>query len=126
ERLIVPRKPGLAFTLGAMGSRQHNFYNEVYQRAGYAELAKKVQDLWLNHQREAAVALIPDELVLKTNLIGTKEMVRERLRVHQRAGVTTLSVFPTGQTLDARLNTLGQLLDLVKEVNTENGQVYRV
>jgi len=29
ERLIAPRKPGLAFTLGAMGSRQHNFYNEA-------------------------------------------------------------------------------------------------
>src|ERR1700682_2671827 len=37
--LIAPRKPGLAFTLGAMGSRQHNFYNEVYQRAGYADVA---------------------------------------------------------------------------------------
>src|SRR6266567_4627399 len=30
ERLIAPRKPGLAFTLGAMGSRQHNFYNDVF------------------------------------------------------------------------------------------------
>jgi hypothetical protein len=30
EGLIAPRKPGLAFTLGAMGSRQHNFYNDVY------------------------------------------------------------------------------------------------
>ena len=37
DSLIAPRKPGLAFTLGAMGSRQHNFYNEVYQRAGYAD-----------------------------------------------------------------------------------------
>jgi F420-dependent oxidoreductase-like protein len=119
ERLIVPRKPGLAFTLGAMGSREHNFYNEVYQRAGYAELALKVQDLWLNHQREAAVALIPDELVLKTNLIGTKEMVRERLRVHQRAGVTTLRVAPEGNTLDERLTNLGQLIELVNEVNAE-------
>src|SRR5437588_8824413 len=26
DSLIAPRKPGLAFTLGAMGSRQHNFY----------------------------------------------------------------------------------------------------
>jgi F420-dependent oxidoreductase-like protein len=42
DRLIAPRKPGLAFTLGAMGSRQHNFYNEVYQRAGYAEMALQV------------------------------------------------------------------------------------
>jgi hypothetical protein len=77
DRLIARRKPGLAFTLGAMGSRQHNFYNEVYQRAGYAEMALQVQDLWLRRQREAAIALIPDDLVLKTNLIGTKEMVRE-------------------------------------------------
>ena len=35
ERLIAARKPGLAFTLGAMGSRQHNFYNDAFQRAGY-------------------------------------------------------------------------------------------
>src|SRR5258708_20722182 len=39
ESLIAPRKPGLAFTLGAMGSRQHNFYNDVSQRAGYADVA---------------------------------------------------------------------------------------
>src|SRR5215207_6577809 len=26
DKLIEPRRPGLAFTLGAMGSRQHNFY----------------------------------------------------------------------------------------------------
>jgi F420-dependent oxidoreductase-like protein len=122
ERLIAPRKPGLAFTLGAMGSRQHNFYNEVYQRAGYAELAKKAQDLWLNHQREAAVALIPDELVLRTNLIGTKEMVRERLRVHQQAGVTTLHVAPEGNTLDERLTILGQLIELVNQVNAEDAE----
>ena len=119
DRLIAPRKPGLAFTLGAMGSRKHNFYNEVYQRAGYAEMALQVQDLWLKRQREAAVALIPDELVLKTNLIGTKEMVRERLRTHQRAGVTTLRVSPDGQSLNERLGILDELVDLVNEVNAE-------
>ena len=32
--LIARRKPGLAFSLGAMGSRQNNFYNDAYQRAG--------------------------------------------------------------------------------------------
>jgi F420-dependent oxidoreductase-like protein len=122
DRLIAPRKSGLAFTLGAMGSRQHNFYNEVYQRAGYAEMALEVQDLWLKRQREAAIALIPDDLVLKTNLIGTKEMVRERLRTHQRAGVTTLRVAPDGKTLNERLTILEQLLDLVNEVNTETGE----
>ncbi len=120
ERLIAPRKPGLAFTLGAMGSRQHNFYNEVYQRAGYADIALEVQDLWFKKQREAAVARVPDELVLKTNLIGTEEMVRERLRVHRRAGVNTLQVSPDGQTLDERLATLRRLVELVREVNAES------
>src|SRR5260370_3461580 len=65
ERLIAPRKPGLAFTLGAMGSRQHNFYNEEFQRSDYADLALDVQDLWFKKQREAAVARIPAELGLK-------------------------------------------------------------
>jgi F420-dependent oxidoreductase-like protein len=117
--LIAPRKPGLAFTLGAMGSRQHNFYNEVYQRAGYADVAHEVQDLWLKKQREEAVARIPDELVLKTNLIGTQAMVRERLRVYKQTGVNTLHVSPDGKTLDARLTTLARLVELVKEINTE-------
>jgi len=119
ENLLPPLKVPLAFYIGAMGSRQHNFYNEVFQRAGYTELARNVQELWLQGQRKAAIALIPDELVLKTNLIGGKEMVRERLRVHRRAGVTTINVAPLGQTLDERLDTLGQLLDLVNEINAE-------
>src|SRR5579859_694543 len=117
ESLIAPRKPGLAFTLGAMGSRQHNFYNDVYRRAGYADMALEVQDLWFKKQREAAAARIPDELVRKTNLIGTQEMVRERLRAHRHAGVNTLQVNPDGQTLDERLTTLARLVELVKEID---------
>jgi hypothetical protein len=81
---------------------------------GYADIATQVQDLWLNKQREAAAALIPDELVLKSNLIGTEDMVRERLRVYQSAGVTTLRVDPDGETLDERLKNLGRLMELVR------------
>jgi F420-dependent oxidoreductase-like protein len=119
ERLVTRLKPGLAFTLGAMGSRQHNFYNEVFQRSGYADVALEVQDLWFKKQREAAAARIPAELVLKTNLVGTEEMVRERLRVHRDAGVNTLQVHPDGQTLDERLATLARLVKLVKEIDGE-------
>src|SRR6266849_2822633 len=61
ERLIAPRKPGLAFTLGAMGSRQHNFYNDAYRRAGYADAAAEVQRLWLEGKRDDAAARVPDE-----------------------------------------------------------------
>ncbi len=114
ERLIAPRKPGLAFTLGAMGSREHNFYNETFRRMGYAETALEVQNLWLNKQREAAAAHVPDELVLKTNLLGTEDMIRERLRIYQAAGVTTLRVEPDGNTLDERITTLARLIELIK------------
>jgi F420-dependent oxidoreductase-like protein len=114
ERLIPPRKPGLAFSLGAMGSRQHNFYNDAFKRAGYRDVALEVQRLWLDGHREEAAGSVPDELVLKTNLLGTAAMVRRRLEAYRDAGVTTLRVEPAGDTLDARLDTLGRLLELVR------------
>jgi F420-dependent oxidoreductase-like protein len=117
ERLIAPRKPGLAFTLGAMGSRQHNFYNDSYRRMGYADVAQEVQDLWLKGERQAAAARVPDELVLKTNLIGTEDMVRQRLRTYQAAGVNTLRIDPDGATLDERLTNLARLIELVREID---------
>jgi F420-dependent oxidoreductase-like protein len=113
ERLVAARKPGLAFTLGAMGSRQHNFYNDAFQRAGYAEAAREVQRLWLEGRRDEAAARVPDEMALKANLLGTEAMVRERLRVYREAGITTLRVEPAGETLDERLATLARLMDLV-------------
>src|SRR5213593_4323864 len=114
ERLIPPRKPGLAFTLGAMGSRGHNFYNDAFRRAGYEDAAVEVQRLWLDGRREEAAARVPDELVLRTNLLGTPAMVSRRLEAYRDAGITTLRVEPAGDTLDARLATLGRLLELVR------------
>jgi F420-dependent oxidoreductase-like protein len=111
-KLVAPRKPGLAFSLGAMGSRSHNFYNDAYRRAGYPDVAADVQRLWLDGRRDEAAARVPDELVLKTNLLGTDAMVRERLALYRRAGITTIRVEPAGDTLDARLANLARLLEL--------------
>ena len=119
ERLIAPRKPGLAFTLGAMGSREHNFYNRAFQRAGYEDLALKAQGLWLDGKRDEAAALVPDEMVIETNLLGTEAQVRDRVRAYRDAGVTTLRVQPAGRTPGERLETLGRAMDLVKEVSAE-------
>jgi hypothetical protein len=57
---------------------------------------------------------VPDELVQKTNLLGTETMVRARLQAYRQAGITTLRVEPAGEGLDARLATLGRLLDLIR------------
>ncbi len=111
---MAARKPGLAFTLGAMGSRQHNFYNDAFKRAGFADAAVEVQRLWLDGKRDEAAARVPDEMALKANLLGTEAMVRERLRVYRASGLTTLRVDPAGPSLDARLKTLGRLMELVR------------
>jgi F420-dependent oxidoreductase-like protein len=119
EKLVAPRKPGLAFTLGAMGSRQHNFYNAAYRRAGYADEAVAVQKLYLEGKRDEATTLVPDEMVLQSNLLGTEAMVKERIRKHRAAGVTTLRVQPEGANLHERLETLGRVVQLVREVSAE-------
>lgn len=122
ERLIPRRKPGLAFTLGAMGSREHNFYNDAFKRAGYQDIALEVQRLWLDGKREEAAAKVPDAMVLKTNLLGTDSMVKDRIRAYRDAGVTTLRVDPAGGSLGERLETLGRVLDLVNDVSAEGQQ----
>ncbi len=119
DALVGPRKPGFAFEIGAMGSPEHNFYKDAYARQGYGDLVNEVQRLWLERRREEAAALIPDDFVLQSNLLGSAEMVRERIRVYRDNGITTLSVSPAGATLQERLDTLGRFMDLVREVNAE-------
>jgi alkanesulfonate monooxygenase SsuD/methylene tetrahydromethanopterin reductase-like flavin-dependent oxidoreductase (luciferase family) len=119
DALIAPRKAGVAFTLGAMGSREHNFYNMAYQRAGYEDLALKVQATWLEGDRAGAASMIPDEIVLQTNLLGTSEQVKERIRAYRDCGVTTIRVDPEGKGMAARLDTLGEFMRLVDQVNGE-------
>jgi hypothetical protein len=118
-QLLARHRPGIAFTLGAMGSKQHNFYNAAFRRAGYDEDAIAVQNRWLEGDREGAASLVPDELVLQTNLLGTEGMVRERIRKYRDAGVNTLRLQPDGRTLKERLDTLGRAVDLVREVAKE-------
>jgi F420-dependent oxidoreductase-like protein len=116
ERLVAARRPRLAFTLGAMGSARHNFYNDAFRRAGYEDDARAVQDLWLQGRRDEAAARVPDELVLGTNLLGTDAMVAARMRAYRDAGVTTLRLAPEGATNAARLETLARALDLLRGV----------
>jgi F420-dependent oxidoreductase-like protein len=116
DRAVETRKQGLAFTLGAMGSARHNFYNEAFRRGGFADVAVESQLLWLDGKREQAVRRIPDEMVMQTSLLGDDEMVRERIRSYESAGVTTLMLQPAGKTLSDRLDTLAHAVDLVREV----------
>ena len=112
--MIGGRKKELAFSLGGMGSASSNFYNDAYSRQGWADIAAEVHRLWQSGARDDAAALISDDMVLATTLIGTEPMVRDRLQVWQDAGVTTVRLYPAGATVGERLQTLGRALDLVR------------
>jgi F420-dependent oxidoreductase-like protein len=112
--MVAARKPGLAFTLGGMGTATANFYNDAYARQGFADEAAAVQALWLDGRRDEAAALVPDEMVLATTLIGTEAMVRDRLAAWVEAGITSIRLYPAGDSLDERLATLGRAIDLLR------------
>jgi F420-dependent oxidoreductase-like protein len=103
---------GYAFTFGAMGSKEQNFYKNAFSRQGWAEDAEAVQRLWLEGKRDEAAERVPMEIGLKTNLIGTDEMIRDRLRVYSDSGITTIRAGLPGRTLEERLLTLGRLMDV--------------
>jgi F420-dependent oxidoreductase-like protein len=111
---------GYAFTIGAMGSRDQNFYNDALTRLGFGDDVRAVQELWLAGQRDAAAARVPTEIGRATNLLGTPDMVADRLRLYRDAGITTLQAKLAGDHA-ARLDTLAQLIDLVRQVSSEPG-----
>ena len=67
-----------------------NFYNDAFDRQGYGDDVRAVQQLWLAGDREAARRRVPTAIGLGTNLIGTDDLIRDRLRRYRDAGVTTL------------------------------------
>jgi F420-dependent oxidoreductase-like protein len=105
---------GYAFTIGAMGSRGQNFYNAAFERQGYGEDVRAVQELWLAGECERAADRVPVDLGRRTNLLGPPEVVAERIAAYRAAGVTTLQAKLTG-SLEERLATLGTLLELCAE-----------
>lgn len=120
-RTLASRKQSLAFTLGAMGSERHNFYNAAFRRGGFEDVAVESQALWLRGQREEAVKRIPDEMVLQTSLLGDDEAVTGRIRSYRKAGVTTIMLDPAGKNLSERLDTLAHAIDLVRRSGEGDG-----
>ncbi|NMH97191.1 LLM class F420-dependent oxidoreductase [Pseudonocardia acidicola] len=83
-----------ALYIGGMGARGRNFYNTIFQRQGYADEAKLIQDLYLDGKKEEAAAALPDEFIEKVTLIGPPSFVRERIAALGEIGVTQLLVNP--------------------------------
>ncbi|QRP49902.1 LLM class F420-dependent oxidoreductase [Amycolatopsis sp. FDAARGOS 1241] len=103
-----------ALYLGGMGSRERNFYNRLAARMGFEAAAAEVQEKYLARDYEGARAAVPLEFLDATSLLGPRERIAERMTEFVRAGVTTLSVTPFGESrgFEAALRTAVDAIEL--------------
>src|SRR5215217_1564281 len=89
-------RPWLAFYLGAMGSKEKNFYVELAERAGHGGSARACQDAFLGGDRERAADALTPELIDRMALATTPDELAERVAAFEAAGVDSLLVVPCG------------------------------
>jgi len=119
ERAAKRHARGYAFTIGAMGTKDQNFYNAAFERQGYGDDVRAVQELWLAGRRDEAAERVPVGIGRSTNLIGTPDMVKERLRLYRDVGITTLQMKPTSHGAQL-VDDMTQFAELVAEVDAES------
>jgi F420-dependent oxidoreductase-like protein len=81
---------GYAFTIGAMGVGRQNFYNDAFTRLGYGDQVGAVAELWQAGKHDEARSAVPLDLGRLTNLLGTEDVIAERVARYRAAGITTL------------------------------------
>jgi F420-dependent oxidoreductase-like protein len=85
-------KPEVALYVGGMGHRDKNFHKDLMVRRGFGEAAERIQELYLAHRKEEAIAAVPDEWVDMKSLIGPQARIKQRYRAWEDSGATGLTV----------------------------------
>lgn len=113
---IEKRRSEVAFSLGAMGSKKTNFYNDAYARAGFGEEASHVQSHWIQGRYEEAVSNVTDAMVTKFSAIGDKREVQARLQSYKNAGVDVLVLRFLTDDNSSRVTILEQVLEMTSDL----------
>jgi F420-dependent oxidoreductase-like protein len=66
-------RPLIAFYVGAMGSRDANFYKDLVTAYGFGEVAERVQDAFLDGRRTEAAGHVTDAMIDELCLVGPAE-----------------------------------------------------
>lgn len=93
----------LALYVGGMGSRQRNYYNQLFCRYGFEKEARRIQELYLARRREEAMAAIPVEMIDLVTIAGPVEVCRRRLAELEACGVGEVAMslqVPGGDPLE--------------------------
>jgi len=99
-------RPMIALYVGGMGARGRNFYNDLARRYGFEAEAVKIQDLYLDGQKDEAAAAVPDGLLEAATICGPEGYVRDRIAAFKEAGVTSLNVTPLAEDVPALVTQL--------------------
>ena len=75
-----------------MGHRDKNFHKDAMARRGYADVAERIQELFLSGRKDEATAAVPDEYCDEGALVGSPARVRERYRAWEASGATGLTI----------------------------------
>jgi len=89
---LATLKPEVALYVGGMGHRDKNFHKDIMIRRGFKEAADRIQELYLAHRKDEAIAAVPDEWVDAKSLVGPPARIRQRYRAWEESGLTGLTV----------------------------------
>lgn len=110
---IAEVRAHLALYIGGMGAKGKNYYSNLASRYGFEAEAEQIQKHFLDGDKAAAAAAVPDALVHGVALIGAPGHVRERAAAFAEAGVTTLNVRPLAGAHARQVADIGRLKEYV-------------
>jgi F420-dependent oxidoreductase-like protein len=105
---------GYAFTIGAMGVGGQNFYNQAFTRLGYGTEVATVAEMWQAGKHDEARNNVPLDLGRLTNLLGTDDVIAERIDRYRAAGITTVLAKLEGDHCE-QLATLQRLVAIAEK-----------
>lgn len=76
-------RPHIAFYIGGMGV----FYHQYMHRIGFGDSADRIREAYLNRERDVAAALVTNQMVDDTTIIGNPQQCREQMQAFFDAGV---------------------------------------
>ena len=92
EEGLMGVKRFLSFYVGGMGAKDTNFHKDLFARMGYEAEADKIQQLFMEGDRDAAANVVPDDLADSLALIGPKDRIKDRMQAWRDSRVTTMLV----------------------------------
>jgi F420-dependent oxidoreductase-like protein len=89
---LAKLKPEVALYVGGMGHRDKNFHKDIMVRYGFGDAANRIQELYLAHRKEEAIAAVPDDWVDLKSLVGPPARIKERFRAWEDSGASSVTV----------------------------------